>query len=59
MRSTKPLLVDLRTALLSQTGHSQTLFAKVRCMGINTLRFINYEEGDRFRGRLSEGAVCC
>jgi len=28
-------------------------------MGINTLRFINYEESDRYRDVRSEGAVCC
>src|SRR5277367_1863275 len=32
-RSTKPCRADRRTEPLSQTGHSQTLLAKVRCIG--------------------------
>jgi hypothetical protein len=43
MRSTKPALLDLRTELLSQTGHSETLLAKVRCMGSDHSPFCNYE----------------
>jgi hypothetical protein len=53
MRSTNPLLVDLRTELLAQTGHSQTLLAKVRRMGIDHLSFLlceyNYGEGPSIR----------
>jgi len=40
MRSTKPVLLDLRTELLSQTGHSETILAKVRCMGIDYPPFL-------------------
>ncbi len=59
MRSTNPFLVDRRTETLSHTGHSQTLLAKVRCMGINTLRFSNYEKGAPNLGERSGKAVCC
>lgn len=48
MRSTNPFLMDLRTELLAQTGHSQTLFAKVRRMGIDHLSFpfCEYDYGE-------------
>src|ERR1700722_812399 len=59
MRSTKPVLVDLRTELLSQTGHSETLLAKVRCMGTGHPPFCNYEEAAAIRRGWGGGPVRC
>ncbi len=47
MRSTKPVLLDLRTEPLSQTGHSGALLAKVRSIEIDHPPLSKYEEGGK------------
>jgi hypothetical protein len=60
-RSTKPLLFDLRTEELSQTGHSLILLAKVSCIKSTILRLAanNYEEGTGLDHGWNDGAVRC
>jgi hypothetical protein len=66
-RSTKPLLFDLRTEELSQTGHSLILLAKVSCIKIDRpslptfscLAANNYEEGTGLDSGWNGGGVCC
>jgi hypothetical protein len=60
-RSTKPLLFDLRTEELSQTGHSLILLANVSCIKSTVLCFAanDYEEGTSLDNGWNDGAVCC
>jgi hypothetical protein len=56
MRSTKPRLVERRTAVLAQTGHSCIFLAKVSFMGLGSLqmRYQNYEEQAHGEARRKE-----
>ena len=57
MRSTIPFLMDRRTELLLQTGHSPTLLAKVRCMGSGlSVRLIMTSRAES--ASVERGALC-